>query len=579
MTEESPLDTGLGHHRAGRLDEARAVYAAVLADDPDNAEAHHLMGVLLLQSSAPADAVGHLDRAVALDGGVAKYHGNRAAALGALGRRDEAVAALERAVALDPADNLHRENLARAFTEAGRSEEAVAAWDAAIAADPGNADAQSQKAHLLYAAGDLSGAIPHYRKAAELAPHDSERHSHLCVALNSSAAHTGPEILAEHKLWNDRHAAPLAGVAPPPANGRDPDRRLRVGYVSPDWRRHPIGYLTLPALRNHDREAFDVTLYCNTARGDDRTRLFENLGHSWKNIAGESDEAVFETVRADGIDILVDLTGHHNGNRLLVFARRAAPVQVSWESYSFSTGLEEMDYYIGDELQTPPALQALFTEEIARLPRPMACLAYPDDAPDVTPPPASRTGVVTFGVNANAASATAAAIEAWSDILAGFPGARILPMGWGAPALAAALERGGIPASAILARDMSAPTATYDAWCEIDVALDPFPISGNLETLEALWMGVPVVAMAGDRRIARRSAGHLAAVGLQELIAETPEDYVRIASSLAAGTVRLAELRAGLRRRVADSPLRDEAGFTRALEAFYRDAWRRWCAG
>ncbi len=577
MTDTASLDAGLAHHRAGRLDEARAIYAAVLADDPDNAEAYHLMGVLLLQSSAPADAIESLDRAIALDGVVAKYHGNRAAALGALGRRDEAVAALERAVELDPADNLNRENLARAYTEAGRSEEAIAAWDAAIAADPASADAQSQIAHLLYAAGDLRGAIPHYRKAAELAPRDSERHSHLCVALNSSADHKGPEILAEHRLWNDRHAAPLAGVAPACGNDRDPDRTLRVGYVSPDWRRHPVGYLTLPALSNHDRDAFDVTLYCNRARGDDLTRVFENLGHTWKNIAGDSDEAVFETIRADGIDILVDLTGHHNGNRLLVFARRAAPVQVSWESYSFSTGLEAMDHYIGDDVQTPPALQALFTEEIARLPGSMACMAYPDDAPEVTPLPASQSGTVTFGVHANAASATPAVVKAWSDILAGFPGARIVPMGWGAPALAAVLERGGIPASAILSGDMSAPSATYDAWCDIDVALDPFPISGNIETLEALWMGVPVVTMAGDRRIARRSAGHLTTIGLTELIAATPEDYVRIASSLAADTTRLAELRAGLRARIDASPLRDGAGFTQSLEAFYRDAWRRWC--
>ncbi|MEX2454707.1 MAG: tetratricopeptide repeat protein [Rhodospirillaceae bacterium] len=578
MTDGQTLEAGLALHRAGRFDEARDIYAACLAASPDDAEAQHLMGVLRLQTGEPADALVHFDRAVALDDGVAKYHGNRAAALGALGRRDEAAAAAQAAVLRAPDDPLHRENLATALAEAGRTAAAVGAWEDAIACDPGNASHHSSLANLLLAAGRLRDAVPHYRRAADLAPENPEYLSHLCVALNSSPDHSGPEILAEHRLWNDRHAAAFTVAAPACANDRDPDRRLRVGYVSPDWRRHPVGYLTLPALSHHDPVAVDVFLYWNAPRGDDMTELFRTLGHTWRDISGESDEAVAQRIRDDRIDVLVDLTGHHNRNRLLVFARRPAPVQMAWESYTFSTGLDAMDYYLGDAVQTPESMAGLYSEDILRFPESMACIGFPADAPAVGPSPFSVAGTVTFGVNASPASITPAVTALWDDILAGFPGSRIVPVGQSAAEVAALLAGCGIAAPRIAARPVADAMDRYAAWNEIDIALDPFPVSGNIETLEALWMGVPVVALAGGRRIARRTAGHLATLGLDELVAESPSDYVRVASALAGDTARLAGLRATLRDRVYDSALCDGEGFARALEGLYRTAWRRWCA-
>ena len=576
MTDQDTLAAGLDHHRAGRTDQARAIYAALLADDPDNAEAHHLMGVLQLQTAAPAQAIEHLDRAVALAPDVAKYHGNRAAALGALGRRDEAVAAMERAVGLDPDDLLYRINLATALGEAGRQAEAGAVWHEVAARDPANADARSELAHLALRAGDMDAAVPLYRRASELAPDDPVRHSHLCVMLNSAAGVPLAEIYAEHRAWNDRHAKPLAGSAPPPDNDRDPDRPLRVGYVSADWRHHPVGYLTLPALSNHDPDRIEAYLYSSTAPADDLTEVFKGLGHAWRDVAREDDAALFETIRRDRIDVLVDLTGHHNRNRLLVFARRAAPVQISWESYSFSTGLDAMDYYIGDAVQTPENLAPFFAEKIARLPGSMACIGYPADAPDVGPSPAGAAGRVTFGVHASPTSVTPAVIDVWESVVAGCPDAVVLPLGWGAAAVADKLEARGL---AVLRRESSGVRGMYAPWNDVDIALDPFPVSGNIETLEALWMGVPVVALAGERRIARRSAGHLTAVGLTDLVAHSAADYARIATALAADSVRLASLRKTLRATINASPLADGPGHTRALENIYRDAWRRWCAG
>lgn len=579
MSEQQTLEAGLAHHRAGRLAEAKSIYEAALAADPGNAEGLHLMGVLTLQSGSPQEALAFLDRAVAADGSVAKYHGNRAAALAALGRKDDAVAAMEAAVACDPADALQRENLANAYAEAGRTADAVAAWEEALAANPGNAAGHFALANLLYYTGRLRDAIPHYRKAAERAPDNPEYLSYLCVALNSSADHSGPEILAEHRLWNDRFAAPLTKAASPNANDRDPDRKLRVGYVSPDWKRHAVGFLTLPAISNHDPDAVEVFLYWNGGRGDDITEIFRNLGHTWRDVARETDARFAELVREDGIDVLVDLTGHHNGNRLLSFARRAAPVQIAWESYTFSTGLDTMDYYLGDAVQTPEAIDGLYSEEIARFPQSMACIGFPDDAPAVGPLPCNAAGKVTFGVNASAASITPAVAALWDDVLAGFPGSKIACVGKMAAGAAAKLAEFGLAPGRVEARPSTDLMAQYEAWNGIDLALDPFPVSGNIETLEALWMGVPVVAFAGSRRIARRSAGHLTTVGLADLIADTPADYVRIASALAGDTARLAELRSGLRDRVYSSPLGDGPGHARALEAIYRSAWQRWCAG
>lgn len=538
------------HHQAGRLEQAEAAYRKVIGAEPDNDKAHYNLGNVLKQQGRLTEAVAAQRQAIALNPNLARAHSNLGTALAAQGSFEEAVASYRRAIELNP-------NLARAHNNLGNA---------------------------LSALGRIEEAVALFRKALELKPDFAGAHSNLLKHLHYMPGLTLDEMFAEHRRWNAQHAAPLAGEIRPHTNDRDPDRRLRVGLVSGCFMRHPVTYMITPAVEARDRAVWELYLYSNGGRPDHVTEWFRAAADAWREIGWTKDDAVAQLVRDDRIDILVDLSGHAARNRLLVFARKPAPVQVKWVEGEFdTTGMDAMDYFLSDAHQTPPGGEQWFTEEVIRLPDGYVCYAPPPYAPEVAPLPAHGRGHTTFGSFNNLVKINGEVVALWARLLHRLPTARLVlkTRSLGDPGVReryrAMFEAQGVESERV---DLLAPSPHPELlahYNEIDIALDPFPFSGMTTTCESLWMGVPVVTLPGETFAGRHSASHLHNVGLGDWAVATAEEYLAVAERWSRDGAALAELRAGLRARMAASPLCDGPRFARNLEAAFRAMWRRWC--
>lgn len=597
-------------HRSGRLAEAESAYRRLIAADPSDANACHLLGLLLQQQGRLNEAIELLRRAVTLAPRVTDVARNLGLALGAagrhaeaadrfaealrlapdhpqtlynfavacerLGRLDRAIDAYRRAVALedDYADAHH--GLGNALRRAGRLDESIAAQARAISLRPDSANAYVSLGGAYTDLGLQAEAIESYRKVVDLRPASARDHSVLLYALHYEADWSPARIAEEHRRWAQRHAAPLRPPTERRGVDRDPNRKLRVGYVSPDFRRHAICRFVEPLLAHHDRERFEIFCYADLRKPDETTRRIQALAHHWRDWTGRSDEQAAQSVRDDGIDILVDLAGHGAGNRLLVFARKPALIQVAMIGYPDTTGMDAIDYRITDADQDPPGpADALYAERLIRLPRSAWCYRPDADTPPVSPLPASSNGFATFGCLNKRVKVTPAALELWAQILRRVPGSRLLLSLAGGdaanPSARARIERCGIPGNRLVLLEKAAgPTQYLERYAQIDIALDAFPYNGATTTCDALWMGVPVIALAGGATVSRAAASLLRAAGLSELACNTDGEYVDRAVQLARDPARLAPLRSELRERLTRSSLRDEPAFARAVEAAYQ---------
>jgi protein O-GlcNAc transferase len=564
----------------------RSIETAERPAAADTLDACVQLGWECLRRNDLPGAIDHNRRALALDARSAEALNNLSIALMLDGRREEALEACRRLVEVRP-DAGSRLNLASACRMLGRLDEAAAEYRLAAQLDPASADAHANLGVVLMEMGQHAEAEAALRRALALSPGSAKLHSNLLLSLNYRDD-VGPErVFEEHRAWARLHAAPLEAAAAPHANERSPGRRLRIGYVSGDFKRHSVAWFAEPVLAAHDRERFAVVCYSDVPKPDAVTARIRACADEWREIFGRSDEEVAARVRADAIDILVDLGGHTGKHRLLVFARRPAPVQVTWLGYPNTTGLRSMDYRITDIDADPPGLaDALHTEKLLRLADGFLCYAPPASSPPVGPVPFSSSGRITFGCFNNLAKLTPAAVALWSRLLAAVPGSRLVlkARGMASEATREDVRRQfhaqGIGEAALALREPLASLESHlAAYGEIDIALDVFPYNGTTTTCEALWMGVPVVALAGRVHASRVGASILRRVGLHELVAHDEGDYLRIGRSLAADPVRMQALRAGMRQRLAASPLLDANGFVRGLEGAFREAWRRrWSA-
>jgi predicted O-linked N-acetylglucosamine transferase (SPINDLY family) len=407
-------------------------------------------------------------------------------------------------------------------------------------------------------------------------------HSHQLVTSHSSSRYSATDIFGFHREWARRHASQFRPESAH-ANSRDPDRKIRLGYVSPNFSRNIVGYFFKPVFDHHDRNNFEIFCYSNTRAQDDFTAYFANHSN-WRAVANLSDEKLVGQIRRDAIDILVDLSGHTPGNRLLVFARKPAPVQVTWLDYFDTTGLEAMDYLITDPVSTPPNGTQQFVEKLVRMPHMRLCWTPPDFAPDVSALPTTERGYVTFGSFNRPEKITADVIRVWARILRDVPDSRLILKNRNfvhtdvqthfRNAFAAeniALER-------VEMRGESPHAQLLGEYAEVDIALDPFPYNGGATTCDALWMGIPVITLKGDRMISRQGASMLTAVGITEFIADDRDSYVRIALQWSNRLNELSDLRRRLRGQCSSSPLCDTRRFTSDLEHIYREIWKEWCA-
>lgn len=609
------LNLGATLRDLGRLEEAAACYELAIADSLADAQVYVNYGAVLRDLGKPAEAESCYRKALDIEPDAPLAHFNMGNALRDQERMDEAVSSYRRAVSLEPESPGFLTNLGNALRDNGNSADSVPVYQQALELDPRNFEAlvnlgnafkelgkmdqaissynkalliRPDMAEVHYNLGTafqdqclLADAVACYRRVLELKPDHAVAHSNLLMNIQYDSAITPVDLLRESRAWEK---AQLGGtrVMPPPTNDPDPERPLRIGYVSGDLRRHPVGYFLDGVLACHDPGQFRIHCYANQSFGDDLTGRLRANSAGWQAIFGRSDDEVADLIRADGIDILVDLAGHTARNRLLVFGRRPAPVQATWAGYVGTTGLSAMDYLISDERETPAGTDHWYAEKIVRLPDCYVCYAPPDYAPPVAPLPACKNGFITFGCFNNLAKINPGVISLWTELLLSMPHARLLMVtkSLGNPDISrryrAAFDDGGV-GDRVEFSGMVPHPGLLERYGDVDVALDPFPYSGGLTTLESLWMGVPVITLGGERFASRHSLSHLAAAGLPELVAGDRAEYAAKAVSLAGDLPRLEALRSSLRDRMAASPLCDAPRFTRNLEQAYRSMWRRWC--
>jgi predicted O-linked N-acetylglucosamine transferase (SPINDLY family) len=573
-------------HDDRRPAEAVESYRRALALRPDFAAALVNLGNALRGAGRPEEALEPLRQALALWPDSAEAQTNLGAALYDLGRLDEAVACNRHALRHRPDFPEAHANLGGALRDLGRLTEAEEALRRALALRPDYPDALNNLGNVLRAQGRPEEAVSYYRRALALQPVWPMVHSNLLLTLHYQVAGTPVDLAAEHADYQRRLGAPLRGTWRPHANDRDPDRPLRLGLVSPDFGRHPVGYLLVGAVEALAQRPGAVVCYSNRRITDDLTARFRAAAAAWRDTAGLPDEALAEQVRADGIDVLIDLAGHTAGNRLLTFARKPAPVQMTWLGYEGTTGLEAIDYLIADDRLIPPGSEAHCWETVLRLPGGYACYDPPADAPEPGPPPALASGRVTFGCFNNPAKLSLPALAAFAAVLSRVPGARLLLKytGLDDPTTGHWLRERLTAAGIELARvelHGSSPHGDYlAAYQDVDIALDPFPFAGGVTTCDALWMGVPVVTLPGPTFASRHGLSYLASAGLaDECVRWDADGYVARAVDLASDLDQLIKLRAGLRERVARSPFCDGGRLADELLAVLGAAWRASVAG
>jgi protein O-GlcNAc transferase len=560
--------------KADRIEEAIDAAQKALAQVPNYPEAHNNLGNALQIAGRLPEAVEHFQKAIALRPNVAETHANMASVLSELGRLDEAVAAARRALELAPTLAVAQNNLGVALVKLGRPDEGAVALRQAVTLRPAYAEAYYNLGVALADDFDYPAASVAWKKAIELEPDHSTADSNRVFLMQFDPSQTCQSILREHKEWDRRHAAPLAGKIRRHENDRDAKRRLKIGYVSPDFRMHVVGWSILPLLAKHDHKQFEIYCYSSSLGSDEMTGKIRKQADHWREIGRLEDDEAAEVIRKDRIDVLIDLAGHTLGNRLLVFAQKPAPVQATYLGYPGTTGLAAMDYRFSDPFLDPPdADLSCYCEKTIRLPKSYWCYECAHAAPDVTAAPG--TGV--FGCLNNFGKVTTEALDLWADLLSKVPDSRLV--------LNCEFEshrqavRNRFAARGIAGERLEffgrRPWAEFAAtFAKIDVLLDTFPYAGGITTCDSLWMGVPVVTLRGSTVAGRGGCSVLNNIGLGELAAGSAEEYVRIASDWR----RLIAMRATLREKMRSSPLMDAAGRARDFEAAVRGMWVTYCA-
>jgi protein O-GlcNAc transferase len=550
---EAHSSLGNGLMRFGRLEEAVQSYRRAVEIKPDFAEAHSRMGKALMSLGGLDEVVANFRRVLKLLPDFAEAHSNLAVALGGLGRLDEAVTSCRRALEIKPDIAEAHNNLGLALWGLGRLEEAVASC----------------------------------RRALEIKPDFLDAHDNLLLCSNYLRDHPREQALADARRYGELVAA-MASPHTRWPNTPDPLKPLRVGFVSGDLRKHPVAYFLqglVQALANSAHGRIELLAYSNHYSSDAATAALKACFNHWRSALGMPDASLAEQIRHDGVDILIDLSGHTAHNRLPVFALKPAPVQLSWLGYFATTGVQAIDYFLADPLSLPAALEKDFTETVWRLPHSRLCFtpAPADHDAIVASLPALRNGWVTFGCFNNLSKMNDAVVALWVQVLKAVPNSRLFLKcaQLGQPSMCQRVSERfallGIPASRLRLEGQSPRNQYLGAYADVDIALDPFPFTGGTTTAEGLWMGVPALTLAGERFISRQGLGLMINAGLPQWVADGPDDYVARASQFASDLPALATLRASLRDKVLASPVFDNAAFALNFEAALRGMWQRWC--
>lgn len=575
---------GLVAYQQRRLDDAITLLGKAQALNPKHAGCAMHCGLALLAAKRAPDAEKHLRRAVEIKPDYAEGWENLAYYLKTQDRLDEAIACHEKVAALQPGYARGWYNFGLTLSFVGRTADALACHERAIAADPNYAAARFGRAQALHQQHRMAEAVADYDAYLAVVPDAHEARSYRLFAMHSLEGMTRQQLFAEHVAFGEAVGTPATQALP---NDAEPARRLRVAILSPDFREHSCAYFIEPVLRHLDREQFELYLYHDHFREDAVSARLRSLATVWRNFVGQAGDAVEAAIRADAPDILVDLAGHTGmTNRIPLFARRLAPVQITYLGYPNTTGLPAMDYRFTDAVADPVEDADRFaTERLVRFAPTAWTYEPPKDAPAVQPAPALTRGHITFGCFNTPAKITDSIIALWSRVLVGVPGSklRLKGAGFSAPAqralYAARFAPHGVTAERLEFVERTATNAAHLAcYHDVDIALDTAPYNGTTTTCEALWMGVPVITLVGEQHMARVGASLLAAAGHADWATTSPDDYVRCAVALAGDAAGLATIRAGLRSDLQRGPLLDHAGQAAHFGTALRETWTEWCA-
>ena len=617
LSPELPIYNTLGHAllKLGRINDAIETFQAAVGRNPQDFLGYSNLGTVLLLDGRSDEAAAALRRAAELNSNDAASWSTLALALASCARIDEGIAAAQRAVQLEPEsatalqalssllsnagdleaaeraarqafglapdDPISNLNLGSVLLSRGADDEARPLVEKAVVLSPNYAEAQLLLGNLCCDLGEVDEAIGHYRQAIDAAPTKASLHSALLLPslyrpIDSAA------LLKMHRDWERRCTGRFAAMRRPTENRRDPNRRLRIGYVSPDFREHPISYFFRPLIAAHDHQGFEIFCYSGAARHDQMTHRIMQHADRWHDIAALRDEHFIDLVRADEIDILVDLTLHTGGTRLQAMAARPAPIQMSYLGYCSTSGASYIDWRITDAILDPPGMtEAQHTERLLRLPGSFCCYQPPEQMGENAP---SEDQPVTFASFNKLAKITDQQVVLWTQILQRVPESRLLIQASGADQASfqrrftEMLAPNGIRADRVIFSG-SQPLADYlQAIARVDVALDTFPFNGHTTTCHCMWMGVPVVSLYGTTPISRVGLSLLTQLRMAELAASEPARYVDIAVELACDSDRRHGMRRDLRERMRRSPLMDNRRLASELETTFRAVWVRWCA-
>jgi len=569
----------------GRDADAEAAFQSILAEDAGHSPALRRMAWLRHKAGDNETAARLLARSLEREPKNSEAHYNLGLVLAALGRNTEAEESYRRGLALKPNSVDGHNNLGVLLESVGRFAEAEACYRRAIELAPALAHTHNNLGVLLKEQGRLAESIAVHRHAAALDPHLPAVRSNLLYTLNYDETVSPRALYDEHVAWGASEGGRFPTRGSRFANAAEPKRPLRIGYVSGDFRHHSVAFFFAPLLEAHDRQSFEIFLYSNDPQADAITARLRSRADHWVAIHPLSDELAAARIRQDEIDILVDLSGHTSRNRLMLFARKPAPIAVTWLGYPNTTGLPAIDYRLTDAIADPPDdAEERHSERLVRLAPGFLCYSPSADEPAVAPLPALQAGHLTFGSFNNFAKLSPATIALWARLLREVAGARLLlkapqfkDQGTRERCLSVFMAHGVTADRLEILPPEPSLAAHLTRYRQVDIALDPLAYNGTATTCEALWMGVPVITLRGDRHAARVGASILSSIGLEHLIVRGDDEYVAIAAELAGDLGALASLRGSLRERMRASPLTDGPGFARAVEAAYRTMWHAWC--
>lgn len=582
LNAQAYINLGYALTELGQAQDALPILLRATELDPRSHDAQYLLGLVLLAQKNFNVAIEHLTRAIALKPDLLVAYRDLGKALHDVGQYEKGKAVLNQAIAIEPqfADlhyflaniDLHQMNL----------EAALAGYDRALGIDPNYAAVYSNKAQVQLNLCDFKGAARSARKALEIAPTMTLARSNLLMTLSCDSQCSPHEYLVEARRYGEMVAPAVAAIARPGIEQESSSSQpLRVGFVSGDLHTHPVGFFLESVLANWDHTGMQAIAYTNRALQDDLTLRLKSRFDQWHEISAKDDAEVARLIAEDGINVLVDLSGHTAENRLPLFARRPAPVQVSWLGYWASTGVSSMDWLLADSVSVPEAHRSHFTESICYLPDTRLCFTPLDgaDVPAVSELPASRNGYVTFGSFQRLTKLNDDVLALWARVLKAVPHSRLRLQARqfrdkaARDQLMERLTNAGISSDRVGLAEGTSRTQYLAAHSLVDILLDTFPHSGGTTTCEALWMGVPTLTLAGPTMLARQGASMLNCVGLQDWVTDNEDDYILRAEQHAQGLIALATLRAGLREQARVSPLFNGARFASNLQKAFRKLW------